>query len=99
MVDLRTTLQSESQITVEWTQPASDGGCPIEGYRAYLEDIESPGYTIVYNGIKQPYVVSFTLSQPTIQAGKYYNIKVVSKNCGLFSEEQVLAVASGSVAG
>ena len=66
VVDLRAALQSESQITIEWAEPTTDGGCPIEGYRAYLEDIEDPGYTIVYNGVKQPSVLKFTLAQPTI---------------------------------
>jgi hypothetical protein len=64
VTDLRATLQSESQITIEWSEPSKDedGGCSIGGYRAYLEDIEDPGYTIVYNGVKQPSVLKFTLT-------------------------------------
>ena len=64
VTDLRATLQSESQITIEWSEPPQDEdtGCAIVGYRAYLEDIEDPGYTIVYNGVKQPSVLKFTLT-------------------------------------
>ena len=62
VVDLRSTMQSESQITIEWSEPTADGGCPIEGYRATMEDIEDPGYLIVYNGVKQPSVMRFTLT-------------------------------------
>ena len=47
---MRATLRSETQIVVEWDEPLVSGGCAVTGYVAYLEDIEEPGFTLVYNG-------------------------------------------------
>ena len=45
VLNLRATHQSETQITIEWDEPSSSGGCPLTGYLGYLEDIEEPGFT------------------------------------------------------
>ena len=48
--NLRATLKTETQITIEWDDPSTDGGCAIQGFIAFLEDIEMPGFTQVYSG-------------------------------------------------
>lgn len=44
--------QSESHLTVSWEVPLSAGGCPVTGYRVYMENIASPGLKLVYNGVQ-----------------------------------------------
>jgi len=34
--------------------PAQNGGCDIEGYRIFMEDVLEPGFVMVYNGINIP---------------------------------------------
>ena len=69
----------------------------MTGYRVYLENIEQPGFEIVYNGVRQSTQTSLTLTAPQIQPSQYYRLKLQSKNCGLFSEGIFLTAASGSV--
>jgi hypothetical protein len=45
---------STSFITLKWSSPANDGGCPIEGYRIMMEDQLQPGYKLVYDGSLSP---------------------------------------------
>ena len=54
-------METETQITIEWDMPASEGGCAIRGYLGYLEDIEEPGFMQVYIGITQSAIMKFEL--------------------------------------
>ena len=79
--------------------PSLNGGCNIEGYRIYMEDILSPGLRLVYNGLTISTVTQFTIANPDIEPSKYYRFLIQSKNCGRFStgaSSQVI-VASASV--
>lgn len=68
--------QSQSAITLNWMPPASDGGCDIEGYRIYMEDILLPGFVLVYNGLTLSTVTQFTIANPDIEPSKYYKFKI-----------------------
>jgi hypothetical protein len=96
-VDFEMRSQSETQITVGWKEPASaeHGGCPVTGYRVWLENILEPGMKIVYNGVQQSTQTSLSLSYPTIRPGQKYKFFIQSKNCGLFSEGAYQTIASG----
>jgi hypothetical protein len=89
--------QSEDHISLSWELPASDGGCPVLGYRVWMENILEPGLKIVYNGIKQSTQTKLTLYYPNVKPGQYYKFLIQSKNCGLFSAGESLTLASGSV--
>lgn len=69
----------------------------IEGYRAYLEDIANPGFTLVYNQLKTSTATSLSLSVPTIKPSTYYRIKIQAKNCALFSSGAFITLASATV--
>jgi len=48
----------------------------IEGYRAYIEDIANPGFTLVYDQLKTSTTTSLTLTTPTIRPSIYYRLKI-----------------------
>lgn len=91
--------QSQSSITLKWNPPAVTGGCDIEGYRIYMEDILQPGFKLVYNGLTLSTVTMFTIATPEIEPSKYYKFKLQAKNCGRFSSgtSSQITVASASV--
>ena len=62
-----------------------------------MEDIEKPGYRTVYNGVTSSTQTQFSISAPEIKPSKYYRLAIQSKNCGLYSDETYITVASGSV--
>ena len=78
-------METETQITIEWDMPASEGGCAIRGYLGYLEDIEEPGFMQVYSGSTQSAIMKFVIGYPTIKASKYYKVRVHAINCSLMS--------------
>jgi hypothetical protein len=82
---------------MEWEEPLSHGGCPVEGYVAYAEDVLSPGFVQVYRGLTSSNVLQLSLTYPVIEPGKYYVIKVQAKNCGQYSSSTQVTVPSGSV--
>ncbi|MFM7797051.1 MAG: fibronectin type III domain-containing protein, partial [Candidatus Nitrosotenuis sp.] len=57
---------SEEQLTVSWQLPASNGGCAVTGYLIQMEDINSPGYLTVYNGVQQSTRTQITLTYPQV---------------------------------
>lgn len=77
----------------------TDGGCAVTGYTAFLEDVESPGFTQVYNGETQSAITRLALSFPIIKASKYYKVRVHSVNCSLKSAGEIIIVTSGSEPG
>jgi hypothetical protein len=92
--------QSTTSITVHWTAPlvgAATGDCDVLGYRVLSEDILSPGYQVVYNGVRSTTTTSFTLTYPTIRPSRYYKLLLQAANCGeVLSSGTALTVASAS---
>jgi len=86
---------------VAWTAPTVDptsGDCEIEGYRVLLEDTLSPGFQLVYNGVRSSSTTSLTLSYPAIRPSRYYKLLLQAKNCGqVFSSGFPMTMASASV--
>ena len=77
--------QTTTSITVRWTAPVFDPlteDCDVEGYRVLSEAILSPGFAVVYDGIRSSSTTSLTLSYPTITPSKYYKLLLQAKNCG-----------------
>ena len=89
-------MQTETQITIEWDEPLASGGCAIQGYIGYLEDIEEPGFNQVYNGMNQSAITRFVLTYPSIKASKYYRVRVQAINCSLKSAGSTIKVTSGA---
>ena len=75
---LSVSSQSTSQISLAWTAPASNGGCSIEGYKLWMEDVVNPGYKLIYNGSKNSAVLSYSVTSPTISASKTYNFQIAA---------------------
>ena len=75
-VEFTKTIQKEDKLTLSWRVPPSNGGCPITGYRIWMENVLEPGMKIVYNGIKQSTQTSFTLQYPTVKPGEYYKFLI-----------------------
>lgn len=89
--------QSTEGIKVEWTVPASNGGCDLEGYRLYIEDVSNPGSILVYDGSLVSSVTQKSISAPYIEASKEYVFSIESKNCGYYSDPITLNAFSASV--
>ena len=89
--------QSTSQISLAWTAPASNGGCSIEGYRLWMEDITKPGFKLIYDGSKNSSVLRYSVIAPTISASKTYKFQVAAIACRMTSSTTNLTVKSGSV--
>lgn len=93
--------QTTTSITLQWTAPTVDplsGDCDIEGYRMLLEDVLSPGYAVVYDGVRSSSTTSLTLSYPTVTPSRYYKLLLQAKNCGqVYSTGTAITVASASV--
>ena len=85
---------------MRWTAPVPDpsnGDCDVEGYRVLLEAVLSPGYMVVYDGIRSSSTTALTLSYPTVRPSRYYKLLLQAKNCGqVFSSGVALTVASAS---
>jgi hypothetical protein len=69
-----TESQGEDHLTVEWELPLTSGGCPVIGYRVWMENIEEPGLKIVYNGVSSSTKTSVTLTYPNVKPGQYYKL-------------------------
>ena len=89
--------QSTESIKVEWSVPVSDGGCDLEGYRLYIEDVSEPGAVLVYDGSLVSSVTKKTISTPYIEASKEYLFSIQAKNCGYYSDATTLNAYSASV--
>jgi hypothetical protein len=61
---------------MSWVAPVVTGGCPIEGYRIYAQDIYEPGYFLVYNGITLSGVTRFSAAAPNIKPSKFYQFMI-----------------------
>jgi hypothetical protein len=68
--------QSETHLSVSWNASPTDGGCAVTGYRVYLENIASPGWQLVYNGVNQSTQTMLTLTAPEIEPSQYYLLKI-----------------------
>ena len=88
--------QSVTEITLKWDAPSSNGGCSIEGYQIFMENIESPGFSLVYDGITNSHITSYSLLRPTIGAAETYNFKLRDKNCGYYSSNVSLSATAAS---
>ena len=92
--------QSTTSIFLRWTAPVIDPAsedCAVEGYRVLSEAILSPGYAVVYDGIRSSSTTSLTLSYPTVTPSRYYKLLLQAKNCGqVLSTGVALTVASAS---
>lgn len=88
--------QSQSAISVKWDLPLTVGGCDIEGYRLYIEELNNPGYQLIYNGIVLSSIMSYTISYPDIKPSTHYRLMLQAKNCGQFSTGTTLKVSSAS---
>lgn len=91
------TDQATDYITISWSAPASNGGCDLEGYRLYIEDVNDPGDVLVYDGSLISSVTSKTVSSPYIEASQEYKFTLQAKNCGYFSDGATLTTYSASV--
>jgi len=89
--------QNQEAISLSWEAPATDGGCAIEGYRIYIEEVAHPGYRLVYNGLRSPQISTVSLTQPTIKPSLYYKVLILAKNCGLFNSGVTLTAQSASI--
>lgn len=85
---------TESSITVSWSQPASDGGSPITGYKLFMNPTDDGDWYLVYDGTGQPTVLTF--EKRNLQRGKYYRFQVSAINYigeGKNSTEAILLCA------
>ena len=82
--------QSTSLISLDWEPPASDGGCDINEYKLWMEDILDPGFNLVYNGFA-------TSAEISVLASKTYKFQVAAVACRMTSSTADLTVLSGSV--
>ena len=69
---------SKNSITIAWNPPTSDGGSPITGYRAYMNNLINDEWTLIYDGLNYPSTLTFKESGLT--AGKYYRFRVSAIN-------------------
>ena len=64
--------QSTKQISLTWSAPSSIGGCPISGYRLYMEDFYYPSLNLIYDGSSSSSVLQYSVISPTISPLKKY---------------------------
>ena len=62
-----------------------------------MEDVNSPGYSLIYDGSLMSSVTKYTVTSPFIGSSKEYKFLVQSKNCGYYSAGVTLNAQSGSV--
>jgi len=70
--------QSTTQISLGWSKPASDGGCQIEGYRLWMEDVRNPGLKLIFDGSTRSAVLKYSVISPTISASTTYRFAVAA---------------------
>lgn len=95
-LNLVVTASTTEYVTVSWDVPASSGGCTLEGYSLYVEDVTNPGPVLVYDGSLISTVTSKTIVKPYISSSKEYAITLQAKNCGYYSAGVVLHAYSAS---
>lgn len=67
---------TETDATIEWTEPKFDGGAPIEGYHVYIREVEATNWKkLTRTLIKEKRYVHQNLT-----AGKVYEIQVTATN-------------------
>ena len=86
---------TETSLTISWNPPANDGGTPIIGYRAYMNDLTDGDWVLIYDGYQQPTVLVKT--QEGLKAGEYYRFRISSINLvgeGQVSDDSTLLCAA-----
>ena len=89
--------QSVTEIALTWAAPSLTGGCSIEGYILYMESVDSPGYSVIFDGRTSSHITSYAVIRPTITASKTYRFALQSKNCGYYSPNVTVIATAASV--
>lgn len=88
-----------SYITVEWTAPDSDGGCPITGYELFINDGLGGDITTQVNQTEiqnKPYITEWKVESLT-EIGNEYLFKVVVYNENGYAESDSVAFVLAAV--
>ena len=92
--------QLTKQITMSWSTPESNGGCPILGYEVYRNDGDNADLTIKIDDLVND---NPSLSQHTIDlstdgvVGRVYRLKVRAINAAGSADSSSLSVALASL--
>ncbi len=89
--------QSVTEIDLSWAAPSSNGGCSVEGYVLYMESVDSPGFSIIFDGRTSAQITSYSVLRPTISSSKSYIFALQSKNCGYYSSNVTVTATAASV--
>ena len=67
---------AEVDATVEWTEPKTDGGAPVQGYHVYIREVNSTNWKKLTRTLvtERKYVCSSLVS------GKSYEVQVTATN-------------------
>ena len=101
---VRLVSSTATTIEVEWSYPRENGGADVMGFQLFVEDWVSGNPRLVFDGIDQPGVTSFTvgttpLIQNTvaIQPGKNYRFTVLAVNYCIAGNSDIACKSASSV--
>ena len=91
------TSQSITEIDLSWSAPSTSGGCNIIGYNLYMQSVDSPGYSLIYDGSTNSYITTYAVIRPVITSSKTYIFCLKSINCGYSSSNVTLMATAAGV--
>lgn len=95
--NFKTTSQSATEINLSWIAPTVNGGCNIAGYMLYMESVDNPGFTTIFDGRTSAHVTSYTVIRPTISSAKSYRFALQAVNCGYYSSNTTITATAAGV--
>jgi hypothetical protein len=65
-------------LTVSWSNPLSDGGSAITGFKLFINPLDDGDWSIAYDGSGHPTIHVITIDN--LKEGMYYRFKYTSLN-------------------
>lgn len=92
-----------STISISWSEPTSNGGCPITGYAVFIDDGANGAFVEANSDIDtsvrgQPSLSTLTITRiPTGMIGSTFRVKVLAYNAAGYLESPTLGVILASL--